>query len=515
MAAVSTHTLAIRADADSRMGAGHVMRCLALAQAWAEGGGSVLFCGRIESATLRGRLAAEGFGLAEPGPAPADTVALLAARDLAGCWVALDGYHFGPEWQGDLEAAGHKVLAVDDGALLPRYAARVILAPEHDASPAAYVAPPSTLVLAGPRYRLLRRGFAGLSRPVRRAGEGAAVLVAFGGADSANATRDAVLGLDSALGPQDAALVVLGPVNPHRPSVQQALDTVSYRYELFQDVADMAGLYARSRLAVSASGGMAWEMAACGLPAVLVPMAPNQEPGAVFLAQAGAALLAAGPQDLANRAVAGMVRALLGDASRLEAMAEAGRAICDGQGAARVRRVLAALDRDQAAEFVLRRAEPGDVEQVFRLANDPEVRRNSFSPDPIALEAHRGWYAAKLAAPGTAFFVLALEGAVAALARYDRTGDGAEVDVAVHSAFRGRGLGIRILRQTAALAAAALDVDRINALVFTGNAASRRCFARAGFASAGLVRERGRECEAWVLAPARGRGDTTTGAERT
>lgn len=494
------NTLVIRADADSRMGAGHVMRCLALAQAWAGRGGEALFCGRLEAATLRERLAAEGFGLAEPGPQAQDTVALLRERGLAGCWVALDGYHFGPEWQEALRAAGFRVLAVDDGARLPRYAADVILAPDPAASPAAYVAPPGALILAGTGFRLLRRGFAGLPRPDRDPGQGATVLATFGGADAGNATRAAALGLEAALGPRDTALVALGPVNPHADSVREALAGVQYHFLLLQDVADMAALFARADLAVSAAGGSAWEMAAAGLPAVLVPVAANQAPGADFLVQAGAAVSPGGPKSLAGPEFPALVRSLLRDPAQLESMSAAGRRACDGRGAERVARVLAALSgAANEGDFVLRRAEPGDMEQVFRLASDPAVRAASFSPEPIALADHARWFAARLASPDTAFFVLDLAGAVAGLARFDRAGSAAEIDVAVHPAFRGAGLGPHILRAGAARALRGLGVERLRAVVLAENAASQRCFAKAGFCQAGTEEVRGRRCVVFAL----------------
>jgi spore coat polysaccharide biosynthesis predicted glycosyltransferase SpsG/RimJ/RimL family protein N-acetyltransferase len=461
----------------------------------------VVFCGRVEAASLRERLESEGFLLAEPGPRPGDTVALLAGRGLVGCWVVLDGYHFGPEWQEELETAGFPVLCVDDGAKLPRYAARAILAPDHDASPAAYPAPAASVILAGSRYRLLRRGFADLhGRADRDVRNGARVLVAFGGADTRNVTAAALRGLEVALGPRDTALVVLGPVNPHRESVQQVLAGAGFRHELLQDVLDMAALYAQADLAVSAAGGAAWEMAAAGLPAVLVPVAPNQEPGTRALVQAGAAASLGGSESLGGQSFPALVRHLLDAPAARAAMARAGREASDGRGALRVCQVLEYLAGDpDATECVLRRAEPGDMEQVFRLANDPAVRSQSFSPEPIALADHARWFAARLASPDTAFFVLDLEGVVAALARFDRSGDAAEIDVAVHPAFRGRGLGARILREASPLAAAGLGVARLRGVVLEGNVGSRRCFARAGFAEAAPEQIKGKTCAVFVL----------------
>ena len=51
----------IRADANPRIGIGHVQRCLALAQAWQYEGVTACFVGRIESSGLKERILDEGF----------------------------------------------------------------------------------------------------------------------------------------------------------------------------------------------------------------------------------------------------------------------------------------------------------------------------------------------------------------------------------------------------------------------------------------------------------------------
>ncbi len=498
----------ICAEANPQVGVGHVMRCMALAQVWNAEGGRCVFFGGIDAGSLRERLIADGCELFESSPGPGDTIRRLNDMDIQNTWVVLDGYHFGPEWQDVLVDSGFAVLCIDDGARLPRYRAQVIVSPDCDARPLSYETPPSTLILAGPRYRLLRQGMAGnTARPVIEAKQ-RVVLVAFGGADAGNVTLDVVKALDGILSPDDRAIVVLGPANRHRVVVEDALKAVAYPSELLQDVADMAAIYARADLAISAAGGAAWEMAASGLPAVLVPVAANQLPGAGFLADAGAALRVDDPTAIPGEGFAAQVRELLADRPRLGAMASAGRLVCDGKGPHRVLGILSALGHGlEGNAFRLRRAAPDDMEQVFRLANDPGVRASSFSPAPIALDDHAKWFAARLESPDTAIFVLDLEGVVAAMIRYDRVAEGAEIDIAVHNAFRGRGMGVHILQASALGAMRSLAVPRLRAVVLERNLASRNCFIKAGFSEAGPEHVKGNECRIFIREAGQGERD--------
>ena len=124
-------SLLIRTDANSHIGTGHLMRCLALAQAWQSQGGEAVFVTECNSEGLLRRLSEEGFqviSIERPHPDPADW--WLTSKVLAvypGAWVVLDGYHFDSSYQLHIKEAEHPLLVIDDKAHLDHYYADVVL----------------------------------------------------------------------------------------------------------------------------------------------------------------------------------------------------------------------------------------------------------------------------------------------------------------------------------------------------------------------------------------------------
>jgi UDP-2,4-diacetamido-2,4,6-trideoxy-beta-L-altropyranose hydrolase len=489
--------LLLRADAGPGIGSGHVTRLLALAEAWIDAGGRARLLTAAISKTMSVRAGALGVeieALPAAHPAAADLAALKAAVAKAGPrpWVAVDGYDFDAAYYRGIREAGARLLAVDDVPRLPDYPVDVLVNQNAGAEAREYPLPPEALPLLGPRWALLRRDYAakGAARALRE--KAARVLISFGAADPHDATSAAIRALRRVKTPYRAAIVV-GPDNPRGEALEKLAAGAPI---VFEKAANMPALMADSDLAVLAGGATMLEACVTGLPALVLTIASNQEPGAAALAKAGAVRLLGRAPETDEETLADAVDALLGSLGKRRELSFAGRRAVDGRGAARVAAVLLALSQDKLdADWVsLRPAAPADALEVWRIANDPDVRAHSFRREPIPLAAHLDWYGERLAAKNERFWLIDVAGAVAGQIRYAKDGDAAEVHYSVRAAFRGKGLGTLALAATRELACRELGTRRLTGVVIAPNPASERSFASAGWSRKGDETRDGKTC---------------------
>lgn len=179
----------IRADASPTIGTGHVMRCLAVAEALRDQGHEALFAAVESTPAIDRRLSADGFRHVTIAGPVGEAADLAATRSLLrrehGSAVMLDGYRFGEAYRAGLQAAGARVLAWDDlGDGTPLHADLVVnAAPQAAALPYDAMAPGAVLLL-GPGYAPLRREVRLAAQAPRPDIAGRPVLlVTFGGSD--------------------------------------------------------------------------------------------------------------------------------------------------------------------------------------------------------------------------------------------------------------------------------------------------------------------------------------------
>lgn len=281
--------LLIRADASTQIGTGHVMRCLALAQACLAEGGQAHFLMGSEGANLAQRILNEGAQvsyLSAQGGSEADAQQAIAlANSWQADWVVVDGYHFGAEYQKWLKDAGLYVLAIDDYGHASHYWADVVLNQNITADEALYPSREAyTRLLLGTRYALLRKEFWPWRDWQRQIPPVATkVLVTLGGSDPDNVTLLVIQALQKAQIEGLEAVVVVGASNPHYEHLEQAVNGTETSITLKQNVTNMPELMAWTELAITAGGSTCWETALMGLPSLVIVVAANQRESALKL----------------------------------------------------------------------------------------------------------------------------------------------------------------------------------------------------------------------------------------
>jgi UDP-N-acetylglucosamine--N-acetylmuramyl-(pentapeptide) pyrophosphoryl-undecaprenol N-acetylglucosamine transferase len=198
----------------------------------------------------------------------------------------------------------------------------------------------------GAKYRAVGRPIPAASRPVERAeargrlglpAEAPVVLV-FGGSLGARLLNDLALDAWAEDGP--AVIHLCGERD--YPELVGRVTRPNYLLQPFMDEIGVA--YGAADIVLARAGGSVWELAAAGLPAVLVPgefaTGQHQEKNARWFVDAGGAVVV--PEAEAARAPR-MVEELLGDPDRLAAMAAAMRTVAKPDAAEEIADELVSL----------------------------------------------------------------------------------------------------------------------------------------------------------------------------
>jgi UDP-2,4-diacetamido-2,4,6-trideoxy-beta-L-altropyranose hydrolase len=332
--------LILRADANAGMGTGHVMRCLALGQAWQDAGGSVELLTRCESSALVSRLESENVTVRQLGNV-SDWDAFTAARSDEPTALVLDGYDFDAGYQKRARDFFRPLLVIDDLADLPFYSADLVLNQNVYAGELAYAYEPPTRLLLGCKWALLRREFRrwqGWQREISAVAR--RVLITLGGSDPDNVT----LALIDALGlcglrDELEVVIVAGAASQHLTTLQNAVRGLHNiaglnNVELRSNVNDMPELMAWADVAITGGGSTVWETAFMGLPALTIVLAQNQERVAAGLETAGAAINLGWSRNLNPERIASGLDGLLRSQACRDRISRRGRQLAGGNGTA-------------------------------------------------------------------------------------------------------------------------------------------------------------------------------------
>lgn len=356
MGASTKTSVVFRADAATWIGTGHIMRCLTLADALCDAGAVCMFVCREHQGNMIEAVRGRGYEVAALSPAAPEAMrAGPSYRDWLGAdwksdaaetrraigdipvdWVIVDHYGIDARWHNAVRSRAQRIAAIDDIAGRP-FGVDLLINPNLGTTAESYGRDETgSKMLLGPKFALLRPQFAEARRALsRRDGRAERLLICFGGTDYGNATKAAVTAaLDASL-PDIDVVVVVGACYPHVSDLAQCVDR-NPRITLLSAVVNMADLMVASDLFLGAGGGMTWERAAVGLPALVVSLAENQVHASQNADIAGIQTYIGDARALSTADYIEQLGLSLSDPEKLRRQEAAGLALVDGCGTARV-----------------------------------------------------------------------------------------------------------------------------------------------------------------------------------
>ena len=490
--------IVFRADASGEIGAGHVMRCLTLADALRQRGANCRFVCRERRDNLEDLVRQRGFeflGLPKlpvlNGP---DTVigsrrpphaawlgtdwvtdteqtrAVLGGAPID--WIVVDHYAIDAKWERAMRSSCRKVMVVDDLADR-RHDCDVLVDPGLAVdleSKYRQLTPGHCILYIGPRYVLLRPEFEIARASLMRRGDSGIprrLVVGFGGSDAEQSTLEALNAIRKTA-PEGTLVDVI--VSIANQTTQDILEFCSQNAGFSTHVAtdQIASIFAKADLAVGSGGGVTWERLYLRLPSLLKIIAENQRGPLENLREIRLIDLYSNEDELIEKL---NFRFKNGVELPADVVANGVPRICD----ALVTRMVS-----------LRHPTPYDVRRSFYWLQDGNLRRDFLMPLRPERAIHFDYWRNLLRSDcQKVFSVISANEHVgnAGIKNIDRAKGEAELWLYIgHSAKRGQGLGKMILQQLEHCITQELNCGKAVLHVSLGNSPAITLYKRAGYA---------------------------------
>jgi len=334
-----------RVDSSFKMGAGHLMRCLTLAEELKRKNhnitficrklpGNLIFLIKYSVATLpnnsefkSNNLYLNWLGATQECDSQQTINLMPKSTDL----LIVDSYALDKRWHQRLRVHVGRIMVIDD--LSDReFDCDILLNQNLNSAREDYIdkVPIDCKLLLGCNYALLRPEFNKLRKRAIEKRNGTKsikkILISMGGSDNDNITYNVLQQLSD----EFDIVVVLGETSPHNRMIANYLKDKNI--ELIINSSNMSRLMLEADLAIGASGSTSWERCCLGLPTLLYILAENQREIALNLERLGAVKIVNILDD--------DLQDMVDNFASWRSISDKARKICDGLGVSRVCREL-------------------------------------------------------------------------------------------------------------------------------------------------------------------------------
>lgn len=349
--------IAIRTDASSDIGSGHVMRCLTLADALKKKGHQVIFIGRELSGHLLDLIQHKGFmtiRLTSTDNLLSQTLLTKFSAWLGANWqqdadevvaylkkqsvnlLIVDHYALDHQWEAQVKPYVDHVMVIDDLANRSHVCDMLLDSNLYDDQTKRYqhLIPKDCLCLFGEKYVLLRQSFFDAKKKRTITPSVKKALIFLSGGDANNITEKVIQSCMKVTHPIHYDVVV-GASNPHKIQIQALCEkSISFHYHCQVD--SMAQLMQEADVAIGAGGGATWERCFLGLPTFTLSLSDFDALFSLQFAKRGAIYYAGDANEISTDEIAKQFAQLVENTPQREELSKMASLLVDGQGVQRV-----------------------------------------------------------------------------------------------------------------------------------------------------------------------------------
>ena len=272
------NTIFIRVDSSTKIGYGHFIRCMALADTLQKNF-KINFISRSLEGNLISDIQDKGFGIfrfysnSEKIDEKNDaqkTISLIKKHSGQKNILIIDNYQLSKKWETYVKPFVHKLIVIDD---LPNRSHNCDLLIDqnlHTKVNGLYkgLIPSNCIKLIGPKFSMIRKKFRMLKKSVKpRTFPIKKILVSFGGSDAENQTLIALNSIKKMNRKIDVDVVV-GKANKCKKTLKIFCNRNNH-FTYHEQIDNIADLMLSSDLSIGSSGSTTWERCILGLPAIV------------------------------------------------------------------------------------------------------------------------------------------------------------------------------------------------------------------------------------------------------
>ena len=450
----------IRADGNTEIGLGHVVRSLALANMLQEDF-DCIFVTRFLTPYIKKEAEVSCVDIIE---LPSEGhehynsfLNLLSGKEI----VVLDNYFYSTEYQRSIKEKGCKLVCIDD-IHDKHFVADIVINHAGGIERELYSNAPYSALYIGTEYALLRPAFL-----INKKAQGSSIFISMGGADKKNDLLN-ILKLLSEKKVNQTCYAIVGDAYLHQKQLNEFCDNSNLDIILLknQTAEELSDVMLQCRYAICPPSTISFEyLSLRGGELYVKVIADNQKDIYDFYIKN---LLAFDLSDF-----------FINDDTKIKNSLNAQRKYFDRQSGNRCLSLFKQLEKEK--NLSLRSTTIKDLDLYFKWVNDPGNRNNALSPGIVTYDEHCAWFARKIASDDTYLWLLEYNNTPLGQIRFEYENNYFIISYFIDSKYRGEGFGLSIVK---------LGIERLlqirkdaafRAIVKETNIVSRKIFERLNF----------------------------------